>query len=171
MDTPNDNVDRAAHRIFFDAILHPHRSLSPFGFKLLMAAAAFMMLSVGLVFALLGAWPVIGFCGAELLLFYIMFRLNYRAGRAYERVRLNERTLEVRKYSPAGAFDSWELEPTWLRVDMDNPPEHDSQLTVTSRGRRLIIGKFLTPEERLELAHALRDALYLRQRSLPFTSS
>ncbi|MEC9186119.1 MAG: DUF2244 domain-containing protein, partial [Pseudomonadota bacterium] len=102
---------------------------------------------------------------------YVMFRLNYRAGRAYERVRLNERIFEVRKYSPAGAIDAWELEPTWLHVDMDNPPEHDSQLTVTSRGRRLTIGKFLTPEERLELANALKDALNLRQRSLPFASS
>ncbi|MEC8371495.1 MAG: DUF2244 domain-containing protein [Pseudomonadota bacterium] len=171
MNDTKANVDSAENRIFFDAILHPHRSLNPFGFKLLMATIAFMMLSIGIVFALLGAWPVIGFCGAELLLLYVMFRLNYRAGRAYERVRLNERIFEVRKYSPAGAFDAWELEPTWLLVDMDNPPEHDSQLTVTSRGRRLTIGKFLTPEERLELANALKDALNLRQRSLPFTSS
>ena len=32
-------------------------------------------------------------------------------GAPYERVRLNERTFEVRKYSPAGACDAWELEP------------------------------------------------------------
>ena len=28
-----------------------------------------------------------------------------------------------------------------------------------------------TPEERLELAHALKDALRLRERSLPFTTT
>ena len=47
MNDTKANVDSAAHRIFFDAILHPHRSLNPFGFKLLMATIAFMMLSIG----------------------------------------------------------------------------------------------------------------------------
>ena len=61
MNETKTNVDSVAHRIFFDAILHPHRSLNPFGFKLLMATIAFMLLSIGIVFALLGAWPVIGF--------------------------------------------------------------------------------------------------------------
>jgi uncharacterized membrane protein len=42
---------------------------------------------------------------------------------------------------------------------MDDPPKHDSQLTLRSHGRDLSIGTFLTPEERLELAHALRGAL------------
>ena len=159
------------HRIFFEAILHPNRSLSPFGFKLLMSIIAFIMLIVGIVFTLLGAWPVIGFCGVELLLLYVMFRVNNRAGRSYERVTLNERTLKVQKYSPTGAFDAWEFEPTWLQINMDDPPEHESQLIVANRNHHLIIGKFLTPEERLELAHALKDALRLRERSLPFTTT
>jgi uncharacterized membrane protein len=42
---------------------------------------------------------------------------------------------------------------------MDDPPEHDSQLTLRSHGRGLVIGAFLAPEERLDLANALRDAL------------
>ena len=42
---------------------------------------------------------------------------------------------------------------------MDDPPEHESQLTLASHGRRLVVGAFLTPEERLELARALGAAL------------
>jgi hypothetical protein len=39
------------------------------------------------------------------------------------------------------------FEPTWLKVQMDNRPEHHSQLTV---------GKFLMPDEQLEMADASR---------------
>lgn len=147
-------------RIFFDAVLHPHRSLDPRAFRLLMAAAALMMLGIGTVFLLLGAWPVLGFCGLELLLLYVMFRLNFRSARSFETVRLSEPAgLEVRRFSPRGEIGAWRFEPTWLRVDMDNPPTPESRLTLASHGRRLAIGGFLTPEERLEVATALKSAL------------
>jgi uncharacterized membrane protein len=42
---------------------------------------------------------------------------------------------------------------------MDDPPAHDSQLVLSSRGRSLAIGGFLTPAERLDLARALREVL------------
>lgn len=162
---------RDTRRVFFDAVLHPHRSLSPFGFRLLMVSAACLMLGVGFLFAFLGAWPVIGFCGAEFLLLYVMFRLNYRAGRGYERVQLSDDSFDVQKFDPHGQKTTWQFEPTWLQVHMDNPPEHHSQLTVASHGRRLAIGKFLTPEERLEVAEALRDALHIRRTSPPGAAS
>jgi uncharacterized membrane protein len=42
---------------------------------------------------------------------------------------------------------------------MDDPPEHESQVTLTSHGRSLTVGSFLSPEERLDFAKALNDAL------------
>lgn len=155
-----ENQGSAVERIFFDAILRPHRSLSPFGFRLLMTFAAGGLLAVGSLFWVIGAWPVIGFCGLEFVLLYGGFRLNYRAAQAYERLRLSDEGLEVSRVRPNGAVAGvWCVQPGWLRVDIDNPPEHDSQLTLSSHGRRMIVGSFLTPEERLEVAEALRDAL------------
>ena len=156
---------RPSRMVFFDAILHPHRSLSSFGFKLLMTGIAISMVGVASVFTFLGAWPVIGFCGAEFFLIYVMFRLNYKAARGYERVRLCNSSFEVRKVDPRGSENTYHFEPTWLQVNIDNPPEHHSQLTVASHGKRLTIGGFLTPPERLEVANALRKALHLRQTS------
>ena len=167
MTTSEHLQPRVPGRIFFDAILHPHRSLTPNGFRLLMIVTAIFMFGTGIVFLLLGAWPVIGFCGAEFLLLYIMFRLNYRAARGYEHVRLSDSSFEVRQVNPKGRETAFHFEPTWLQVQIDNPPEHHSQLTVGSHGKRLTISAFLTPEERLEVAEALRDALHLRRISPP----
>jgi uncharacterized membrane protein len=42
---------------------------------------------------------------------------------------------------------------------MDDPPEHHSQLVLSSHGRSLTVGSFLSPSERFDLAEALRRAL------------
>lgn len=153
-------LGRADGRVFFDAVLQPHRSLSSFGFRLVMMVSAGSLLAVGLMFWAIGAWPVVGFCGLEFVLLYGAFRMNYRAARAYERLRLSDEGLEVSRVRPNGTLaGTWRVQPNWLRVDIDNPPEHDSQLTLTSHGKRIIVGSFLTPEERLDLARALNEAL------------
>jgi uncharacterized membrane protein len=145
--------------VFFDATLHPNRSLGPTGFRILMLVTGVSALIVGLLFVVAGAWPVFGFCGGEFLLLYIAFRLNYRAGRAYERVRLTDRQLEIHRFDARGEVGRWAFEPTWLQISMDDPPQHDSQLQLSSHGRSLIIGRFLSPGERAEVAAALRTAV------------
>jgi len=143
----------------FDAILTPHRSLSPRGFVILMSLVACVGFGIGVVFMTLGAWPVFGFCGLEVSLIWLCFRLSYRSGRIWERVRLTPAALTVERHLIDGSRLEWSFQPYWLRVVMDDPPQHQSRLTLTSHGESLDIGNFLTPEERLDLAKALRDAL------------
>lgn len=143
----------------FDALVTPHRSLGPRGFLILMAAVVAVSFGAGLFFFLAGAWPVVGFLGLDVLLIYLAFRANYRAARMYETLRLTGESLEVERVNHWGERQSWRFQPAWLRVDIQDPPESGSPLTLTSHGRRLEIARFLSPEERLELARALRRAL------------
>ncbi|WP_425407060.1 DUF2244 domain-containing protein [Hwanghaeella sp.] len=146
-------------RIYMDASLHPHRSLSPKGFALVMAAVAICGSAVGFSFFLAGAWPVAGFAGLEILLLYFAFKINFRDARRMEHIRLTDQGLEITRVKPNGKSSRVLLEPTWLQVMMDDPPEHHSQLVVASRGKGLVLGSFLTPGERLEVAKTLQDAL------------
>lgn len=143
----------------FQAILEPHRSLSPRGFIVLMGAIVAVAFGAGLAFASIGAWPVLGFFGLDVLLIYIAFKASYRSARMHETLRLTEDMLTVERVGPGRRRRSWRFQPYWLRVEMDDPPRHESQLVLTSHGRRLAVGAFLAPEERLELAHALKAAL------------
>lgn len=145
--------------VVFDAVLTPHRSLPPRGFVILMSAVCAVSFAAGLVFFLVGAWPVVGFLGLDVLLIYLAFRLSYRSGRCYETVSLTRAALTVSRVDARGRGRSWRFQPTWLQVVMDDPPEHHSQLTLRSHGESLSIGAFLAPEERLDLARALRRAL------------
>ncbi len=81
-------------------------------------------------------------------------------------MRLCERALTVERILADGRRQSWRFEPYWLRVAMDDPPRPESELTLSSHGRSLAIGAFLTPAERLGLARALEAALRIRRRAL-----
>src|SRR3546814_15431204 len=72
--TPEPAPEPAPGAALFDAELRPHRSLSPRGFLLLMASVCAFSFAGGLAFYLAGAWPVIGFLGADVLLISPAFK-------------------------------------------------------------------------------------------------
>ena len=148
-----------ADGVIFDAVLTPHRSLSPRGFFILMSAIGVVSFTAGLAFFLIGAWPVVGSLGLDVLLIYIAFKANFRHARMYETVTLTRDDLVVQRVSPRGDAQRWRFQPAWLQVLMDDPPAHDSRLTLRSHGRSLCVGDFLTAEERADFARALKRAL------------
>ena len=156
--SPAETED-GAEKVLFDALLTPYRSLSPTGFAILMSAIGLVGFAAGLAFYLIGAWPIIGFGGVEFGLFYLMFRLNYRSARISERVRLTPAALSVERRTLRGEVQRWSFPAYWLRVELAEPTEPDSPLTLSSHGRSLVIGRFLPPAERLDFAKALRAAL------------
>lgn len=161
--SPNDS-----QACYFDAELTPHRSLDRRGFRLLITVVGIANLAIGIGFYWSGAWPVFGFMGLDVALLYFLFRLHYRDAQSKETLRLTDDALTVRRIKATGEEKTWSLEPYWLRVEMDDPPRHDSALILSVRGRRLSVGSFLAPEEKLELAQALRRALHRqRRRDLP----
>jgi len=143
----------------FDAVLYPHRSLSPTGFWILMACVSAVSFGAGLLFFLAGAWPVLGFFGLDVLLIYGAFKLSYRAARMVETIALTEDTLVVRRVSPRGRVHSWTFQPFWVRVAIDEAAGRDSRLVLSSHGRHVALGDFLLHEERVALAKELRGAL------------
>ena len=53
----------------------------------------------------------------------------------------------------------WRFQPFWLRVVLEERPDESNRLVVASHGNSLVIGEFLGPPVRRELATALRAAL------------
>ena len=143
----------------FDAVLHPHTSLTPRGFFLLMAVVGLVSFCAGIAFVSIGAWPVFGFFGLDVLLVYFAFKLNYRDARRYETVRLTDSLLTVERVAPSGRRERWRFQPYWLQVEVDDHPAAKNALTLRSHGRILEIGSFLTPDEKIDLANALRAEL------------
>ncbi|MGA3309791.1 MAG: DUF2244 domain-containing protein [Xanthobacteraceae bacterium] len=155
----SDN-DAFAEPTIFSAIITPHRSLNSTGFLILMLIIGGISFVSGMMFLVIGAWPVFGFFGLDVLLIYWAFRVNFRAARAYEEVTVTASELTVRKVSHRGGVREWTLNPVWVRLDRIVHEEFGiERLFLVSRGRRLPIAAFLGPHEKASFARALSTAL------------
>jgi uncharacterized membrane protein len=151
---------QAREPTLFSAILTPHRSLNATGFVIVMVAVGGVSFAAGMAFLLMGAWPVFGFFGLDVLLVYLAFRANYRAATAFEQVSVTPSELRVRKVSHRGKVAEWTLNPVWVRLDREVHEEFGiERLFLVSHGRRLPIASFLGPREKESFATALAAAI------------
>src|SRR3979411_1410563 len=100
----------------FSALLTPHRSLNRTGFLVLMGFLSAVSFAAGLAFLLMGAWPVFGFFGLDVLAIYWAFKVNFRDARATEEIRVTPSELRVRRVSHRGHVVEWVLNPLWVRL-------------------------------------------------------
>lgn len=144
---------------FFERVLLPHRSLCSRNFHLLMGLLGLISVAVGIGFVAVGAWPIIGFSGLDVALVYVAFRLSYRSARQSETIRLAGEKFTVERIGIRGERRRWTFQPFWLRVVLEERPDQSNRLLITSHGRSLMVGEFVPPPTRIELAAAIRDAL------------
>jgi uncharacterized membrane protein len=158
-DMTNDS-NAASDPKIFSAVITPHRSLGPRGFLIFMLCLGALSFTSGVAFVLIGAWPVCGFFGVDVLLVYLAFRANYRSARAYEEVSVTASELTVRQVNHRGGVREFTLNPLWVRLDRIVHAEFGiKRLFLVSRGRRLPIAAFLGPHEKESFALALSNAL------------
>jgi uncharacterized membrane protein len=63
-----DHPEEPSDQPIFAAHLEPYRSLGPRGFAAVMTFVTFVSFTAGYVFYRIGAWPVMGFCGLDVLI-------------------------------------------------------------------------------------------------------
>jgi uncharacterized membrane protein len=144
----------------FSAVVTPHRSLDRTGFLIVMAAVSAVSFVAGTVFLAMGAWPVFGFFGLDVLLVYWAFRANYRAAAAYEEIIVTPSELRVRKVSHRGHASEWSFNPLWVRLEREHHEDFGLQgLFLVFRAERLPIARMLSPQERETFATALAAAI------------
>ena len=164
--TPRNDFDPdAAEPVLFSALLTPHRSLNRTGFLLLMAFLSLISFAAGMVFLMLGAWPVVGFFGLDILAVYLAFKINFRRAQGCEEIWVTPSQLRVRRVSHRGHAVEFVLNPLWVRL---NKVAHEEfgieKLYLVSRGNSVSIGSFLSPDEKASFANALMEALQAARR-------
>ncbi|MEP3247940.1 MAG: DUF2244 domain-containing protein [Sneathiella sp.] len=150
-----------SERPAFSIILHPHRSLDPQAFLILMMSIGGVSFVAGMVFLLMGAWPVFGFFGLDVLLIYLAFRFNFREGRRCEIVEIVGNEIRVRHITPDGYEKRQGFEAYWTRFEM-----RKDCLFLLCRTDRMEIGKFLIDEEKADVRNELETALHLYRNNM-----
>ena len=151
----------AADHPFFVAELRPHRSVSERGALWLVALIGLVWAVMALTFVRMGAWPVIGFFGLDIVLFGWLVWLNMRDARRREEVSLSRSLLEVRRFCPRGLRrEHHRFNPFWTRFNVARHAEIGiTDMTLASRGQSVSVGAFLNPADKDSFAAAFQGAL------------
>src|SRR5580698_6506957 len=145
--TAGNDFDPNGEAELFSARLTPHRSLNRTGFLVVMAFISVVSFAAGIAFLLMGAWPVFGFFGLDVLAIYWAFRIYFRRANASEEIRVTPSRLHVRRISHRGHVVEFTFNPLWVR---------------------LAIGNFLGAEEKESFSNALIAALHAARRGVSY---
>jgi uncharacterized membrane protein len=136
--------------------LVPHCSLSLRGAWVFFGSVCFATFLVAGIATALGFWPVLPFAGAEMLL--LGWALKTNMARRFQRETIDITESEV-VIEDSDATPRRVVFPRhWARVKIRRPqsPLHRGRLVIESHGHVREVGKFLTEEERRQLAAELR---------------
>ena len=144
-------MNSAAHS--FD--LAPHCSLSPLGAKVFFASVCVPTFGVAGAATLLGYWPVLPFAGAEIALLGWALKANMARRFEREHIEIDESEIRIQYAKPPRRVV---FPRHWAQVKIRRPksPLHRGRLVIESHGRGHEEGKFLTEEERHQLAAELK---------------
>jgi uncharacterized membrane protein len=151
--------------VLFEAICTPARSLGRRGMRVLTFALLGLSAATGGLFLALGAWPILGFTGAEALLVLGLMTLHRRwSARAMEVLILTGERLTIRRTDGRGRREEIAIDPYWARLRLEERPGRVSLLVLRQRGSEVEIGRLLGDEQKRDLAGALEAALRLLQK-------
>jgi uncharacterized membrane protein len=141
--------------------LYPHRSLSRRGFALLMGCIAAVSFAAGIGFLLIGAWPVFGFFGLDVVLIWWALKRNFRDGKAKETITINNHDVSLTRHRPGKQDVELDFVRSWTRVELETDEKRDliGRLFLVSRGAKIEIGSFLSPDDRKSLCSTLNGFL------------
>jgi uncharacterized membrane protein len=165
MTAGNDFDPEVAEPTLFSAQLTPHRSLNRTGFLLVMAFVSVVSSAAGIACLMIGAWPVLGFLGLDVLAIYVAFKINFRSAKAYEEILVTPSELRLRRVSHRGHVMEFAFNPLWVQLDQVIHEEFGvEKLFLVSKGRRVALASFLGPDEKASFAKALLAALAAARR-------
>lgn len=137
----------------FSLTLKRNCSISPAGLAGVFAALALVVLTIGGVFALAGAWLILPFAGLEVLLLGAAYLLYARRAADFERIELRGGRLKIEVYE-ALRTARYEMEARRARLFFEN-----DRVLLRGAGEELELGRHLDAPTRAVFAAELRKRL------------
>ena len=156
----------------WQVVLWPHRSLSMRGLRIFLTVLGSMFAAFAAMTFLMPTpyeidWSahlgvvavVLGFMGGVFALVWLLFLRNYGDARYHERIAIERDMLVIEARHPKRPLKRWEFRPYWTNVRTRSTRYVENQLLLSSSGRIVAVGAFLTPDERASLAVEIEDAI------------
>ena len=156
-----DNWGGASEAPSIKIRLAPNRSLDSHGTIVVFAviACGFLLPIIPFIGSPIGTTLTI-FSGLTFYLFLTLLQRNFQQGSTFEEILISKDKIRVVHQEKNKEQMTWECNPYWTKVHLDiNNPKLKNYLTLAGKGRRIELGAFLSPDERLELRDKIQNAL------------
>jgi uncharacterized membrane protein len=161
MTEPADNV------VLYRRVLYPHRSAGGIVLFRVLLIVAMVLTAVSMSFIALGAWPVSGFLGLEVVLLGAAFWVSEKRLNMRETIDLTQKVLIVERIDSRGRRQRWTFQPHWLYLRSLDRDGRSVGLELRSHGNSLVVGAYLTGDEISDLRRTLEEALRRLSAPLP----
>ena len=140
-----------------ELVLQPNGSLTPEQARWFLWLTAGGCFVIAMFFALQGLWPILPFAGLEVGALVLALRASMRQSRHREIIHVGQDTIRIERRDRGGIHHA-QFTRHWARVSVRAAalPRHPSRLIIESQGRQCELGRFLTEEERQQVALRLR---------------
>ena len=138
--------------------LRPRRSADPRVAYTLCGVLAVIWCSAGILFTVMGGWPIIGFFGGEFIFIAAMVHIFMRRTDVVETVEITANEITVHRRE-LGREETKAFPAYWAHVDFTGSPTQNAALEVCSHGEAIEIGRFLSASEKDRTAWKLNDVL------------
>jgi len=147
-------------RPLFAAKLTPHRSLGRKGFRAVLVLVVVLATVPGIAFLSMGAWPIVGFMGLDVVLIAWALLASRRDGKRFEEVTLWPDQLELKQVDGKGRETLTRFNPYFVKLVIDRDyNERTTALHLRTRDRDVTLGGFLNTDEKASFAKAFGTAL------------
>lgn len=153
------DISGAVSSVHCSITARPNCSLSLKGTLCVFFLISLVTFILAIGFLLIGAWPILLFSGAELLAIGYCFYDVVRHASDYERLTLDDDKVVIETHE-SGKDKRLELSGYWLRIVLDCLPNgYCRHLILRSHGRDVEFGRYISSDERLNLARLLKPRL------------
>ncbi len=158
---PHDFYKQDSYPPFFEAVLTPHRSLSPEGVNFVLWIVGTLAAMASLALVLMGVWPAPILLSLPVIFLWLAFKHNIATADTYEEISVSPTEVRLKHVSHKGEIQEFVLNPFHMKLQIERDEGIGvTRILVRSGKLFLVVGAFLNPADKTSFAAAFSQALH-----------
>ena len=135
--------------------ISPNYSLRGWNRVIFLGSLAFICLSIGVFFFIMGAGLILPFAGLEVILVLTCFYISFRWSQQKEVVYISNEKIKLEK-GRLVKEKTWEEYRSFVVLEVEKNQYNSDEFCYQSKGKRFYFGSFLNDEDKIILKNELK---------------
>ena len=135
--------------------ISPNYSLRGWNRIVFLGSLAFICLSIGIFFLIMGAGLILPFAGLEVILVLTCFYISFRWSQQKEIIYISNEKIKLEK-GRLIKEKSWEEFRSFVVLEVERNQHNSDEFCFQSKGKRFYFGSFLNDDDKLILKNELK---------------